>query len=172
MAFKLLPPATKLGQGNVFTGVCDSVNRGGYPSMHCRWYPSMPCSRSPGVCYNSMHCRWYPSMPCSRGSLPGPWGVPGSWGVPGPQGGLLLGGVPGPGGCGLLLWPSVVVFCYGLLIEGGLLVWPSRGQKAITEGHHTRRHHIKKAITPEGHHTRRPPHWPGGDHHHPPPPPH
>ena len=38
---------------------------GGYPSMHCRWYPSMPCSR--GVCYPSMHCRWYPSMPCSRG---------------------------------------------------------------------------------------------------------
>ena len=26
---KLLPPATKLGQGYVFTGVCDSVNRGG-----------------------------------------------------------------------------------------------------------------------------------------------
>ena len=24
----LLPPATKLGQGNVFTGVCDSVHRG------------------------------------------------------------------------------------------------------------------------------------------------
>ena len=24
-----LPAATKLGQGNVFTGVCDSVNRGG-----------------------------------------------------------------------------------------------------------------------------------------------
>ena len=40
---RLLPPATKLGQGCVFTGVCDSVHRGGgcYPSMHCRWYPSM-----------------------------------------------------------------------------------------------------------------------------------
>ena len=25
----LLPPATKLGQGYIFTGVCDSVNRGG-----------------------------------------------------------------------------------------------------------------------------------------------
>ena len=24
----LLPPATKLGQGNVFTGICDSVHRG------------------------------------------------------------------------------------------------------------------------------------------------
>ena len=41
-----LPPATKLGQGYIFTGVCDSVHRGGwYPSMHCRRYPSMPCSR-------------------------------------------------------------------------------------------------------------------------------
>ena len=28
----LLPPATKLGQGYVFTGVCDSVNRGGVTS--------------------------------------------------------------------------------------------------------------------------------------------
>ena len=26
-----LPPATKLGQGYVFTGICDSVNRGGTP---------------------------------------------------------------------------------------------------------------------------------------------
>ena len=56
-----LPPATKLGQGYVFTRVCDSVHREGipaclaaglqgvcYPSMHCRWYSSMPCSRSPG----------------------------------------------------------------------------------------------------------------------------
>ena len=39
-----------LGQGNIFTSVCQefcSVGRC-YPSMHCRWYPSMPCSRSPG----------------------------------------------------------------------------------------------------------------------------
>ena len=43
-----LSPATKLGQGNVFTGICDSVHGGCYPSMHCRWYPSMPCSRSLG----------------------------------------------------------------------------------------------------------------------------
>ena len=27
--FLFLPPATKLGQGYIFTGVCDSVNRGG-----------------------------------------------------------------------------------------------------------------------------------------------
>ena len=35
----LLPPATKLGQGNVFTRVCDSVHKVGswYPSMHCRF---------------------------------------------------------------------------------------------------------------------------------------
>ena len=29
--FELLPPAMKLGQGYVFTGVCDSVHRGGMP---------------------------------------------------------------------------------------------------------------------------------------------
>ena len=66
-------------------------------------------------------------MPCSRSPeggllLGGAW----SWGN------LLLrglgpGGVPGPGqgcllmgGCGLLLWPSVVAFYYGLLVW-----WPS-----------------------------------------------
>ena len=38
---------------------------GWYPSMHSRWYPSMPCSGSPGG--------WYPSMPCrSPGGVPGP----------------------------------------------------------------------------------------------------
>ena len=88
-AFLFLPPATKLGQGYIFTGVCP-VNGGGcYPSMHCRWYPSMPCmSRGRGVafCY------------------------------------------------GLLLWSSVMPFWFG-----GLLVWSSGGQKAITEGHRTRR---------------------------------
>ena len=30
----LLPPATKLGQGNIFTVVCDSVHGGGSVSVH------------------------------------------------------------------------------------------------------------------------------------------
>ena len=42
----------------LFTG------RGWYSSMHYRWYPSMPCSRSPGGGGG-----WYPSMPCR---FPGP----------------------------------------------------------------------------------------------------
>ena len=29
LVYRLLPPSTKLGQGYVFTGVCDSVHRGG-----------------------------------------------------------------------------------------------------------------------------------------------
>ena len=38
-----------LGQGNIFRSVCQEFCwGGGYPSMHCRWYPNMPCSRSPG----------------------------------------------------------------------------------------------------------------------------
>ena len=34
-----LPPATKLGQGNIFTGVCDSVHRGGclFPGDASSW---------------------------------------------------------------------------------------------------------------------------------------
>ena len=99
-----------------FTGVCDSVKGGCYPRMHCRWYPSMPCSRCPGGCL------------VLGGLLLG--------GVPAPRGCLLPGGV----------WPSIMAFCCGLLLcpsvmafwFGGLLIekaWPSGG----AEGHHTRR---------------------------------
>ena len=94
----LLPTTTKFVAKVMFLLVSVILlMEGCYPSMHCRWYPSMPCSRSPGGCLV--------------------WGVPG--GVPAP------GGVHGPGGiacsqggglCDLLLWPSVVVFCYALLL--------------------------------------------------------
>ena len=65
-----LPPATKLGQGYIFTGVCDSVHGGGLLLG--------------GVCAWS---RWGGLLP---GGVPGPggvgawsqWGVC-SWGVPG-----------------------------------------------------------------------------------------
>ena len=43
---------------------------GCYPNMHCRWYPSMPCSRSPGGWYPSMPCRWYTRS--TPGGSPGP----------------------------------------------------------------------------------------------------
>ena len=35
MGMSSLPPATKLGQGYVFTGVCDSVNKGGVCLSAC-----------------------------------------------------------------------------------------------------------------------------------------
>ena len=44
----LLPAATKLGQGNVFTGVCDSVQRGGVSLSAC-WDATPPRSRPPRV---------------------------------------------------------------------------------------------------------------------------
>ena len=47
--------------------------------MHCMWYPTMPCSRSP-------EGGWYPSMPC-RFSGPHPGGK---------LRGLAKGGSPGP----------------------------------------------------------------------------
>ena len=97
---QLLPPTTKLGQGYIFTRVCDSVHSGvgWYPSIHSRWYPSVPCSRSLGG-------RWYPSMSC-RFPGPHPRGeVEGSsWGVSRPtlrgaccRGCRLQGGVWGCG---------------------------------------------------------------------------
>ena len=118
-------------------------------------------------------------LPCSRGvSLL--WGVPAPEGVPASRGCLVLGGGAWSRGAwsqgyvafcyALLLCPSVMVFWLGgLLIEGGLLAWSSRGQKVITEGHHARRYHTRrpphqkaphqkaphqKATTPEGHNRR------------------
>ena len=43
-----LPPATKLGQGYVFTGMCDSVHRGGVPDqVHPPGPGTPPRSRYP-----------------------------------------------------------------------------------------------------------------------------
>ena len=45
----LLPPATKLGQGYVFTGVCHSVNRGASASVHAGIPPPLgPGTHPPG----------------------------------------------------------------------------------------------------------------------------
>ena len=51
----LLPPATKLGQGYIFTGVCDSVHRGagcmvpeGMPGLGGAWSRGGSRSRGPG----------------------------------------------------------------------------------------------------------------------------
>ena len=62
-------------EGYVYSGVCLSTGGGGwwYPSMHRRWYPNMPCNRSPG-----------------GGSAPRGGLLPG---------GLLLGGSAPRGGC-------------------------------------------------------------------------
>ena len=59
-------PQTKFRAKVIFLHLSVILFMGGwYPSMHYRWYPSMPCSRSPGG--------WYPSMPCSlQGGCPGP----------------------------------------------------------------------------------------------------
>ena len=55
---KYLPPKTKLGQGNAFTGICDSVNRGsasvhaGIPpprNRHPPWEHTPPGADPPGA---------------------------------------------------------------------------------------------------------------------------
>ena len=99
---------------------------GCYPSMHCRWYPSMPCSRSGG---------WYPSMPC-RSPGPHPGGkVEGSglgglqahtWGVSRPTPGVS----PGPHlGC-------LQAHTWGVSrpTPGGLQAHTQGGSQAHTQG--------------------------------------
>ena len=49
IAIPLLPAATKLGQGNVFTGVCDSVHRRGLPQCMLRYHPLPPDQTPPGA---------------------------------------------------------------------------------------------------------------------------
>ena len=44
---RFLPPATKLGQGYVFTGVCDSVHRVGVSASLHAGMPPAPGSRRP-----------------------------------------------------------------------------------------------------------------------------
>ena len=60
-------------EGYVFTRVCHSVHGGGgccvcYPSMHCRWYPSMPGSRSlgGGAWSRGVYCGGVETPPKSR----------------------------------------------------------------------------------------------------------
>ena len=81
----LLPPATKLGQGYIFTGVCDSVHRGvcaipaciagGVPACLAaglgggEWYPSMPC-RFPGP-HPRGKFRVIRSRPTAKGEVEG-----------------------------------------------------------------------------------------------------
>ena len=43
----LLPPATKLGQGNIFTDVCDSGRRGGLPQCMFGYPPPPGTGRHP-----------------------------------------------------------------------------------------------------------------------------
>ena len=155
---RLLPPAKKLGQGYIFTGVCHSVNRGGVLSQHALQVVSQHALQQ--VSGGSAHRgRGVPALGglLLGGLLPGggclllggcllPGGL--LWG------GLLWGGWPSVMAfcCGLLLCPSVMAFWFhGLLIEGGLLVWSS----GDAEGHNRRPPH-QKTTTPEDHHTRRP----------------
>ena len=91
---------------------------GWYPSVSCRWYRSMPCSRSPGgVCYPSFHCRWHPSMHCNRS----------------PGGVLVWGGLlPGEGSA-----PVGGVCCWGGSAAKGVGVETPRKQTAtVADGTH------------------------------------
>ena len=94
---QLLPPATKLGQGYIFTGVCHSVN-GGVPGPGGYLVPGGVCSWRgllPGGAWSQGGLLW--GVPGPGGLLPGgllqggawSWGVPGPWGVSAPGGCLV-----------------------------------------------------------------------------------
>ena len=66
-----LPAATKLGQGNVFTGVCDSVHRGGgcLPECMLGYPPGADSPRPdtpPGADPPSRHPHWEQTAPWTR----------------------------------------------------------------------------------------------------------
>ena len=108
-----LPPANVVCEGYVFYR-CVSVHGGGRGgAIPTCIAGGIPACLAAGGCYPSMHCRWYPSMPSRGGSPPG--GVPGP-GVSAPGGVCSQGGVAFC--CGLLLRPSGLVHS----VEGGLLL--------------------------------------------------
>ena len=66
---KSLPPTNVVCEGYVFTGVCLSTGGDAIPA--CIAGSILACLAAGRVCYPSMHWRWYPSMPCSRDDSPG-----------------------------------------------------------------------------------------------------
>ena len=88
---------------------CLYVHEGWYSNMHCRWYPSMPCSRSLGGGYPSMPCRFPGSHP--RGKLRGL-----AWRVsrPTPRGGVSR---PTPSEHALRQTPPLDGYCCGRYIS-------------------------------------------------------
>ena len=115
----------------------------GYPSMHCRWYPSMPCSRSPGgggviqACLAGFQAH---TQEESSGVWPGVGGLQadtqgGSWGV-WPGGGLQAHTWAALGGC---LLPGGSAPRGGVCSQGG--VWrPSVMATAAGGTHPTEMH--------------------------------
>ena len=83
--------ATKLGQGNVFTGICDSVNRGGVLSQHALQVVSQHALQQGGLPG--------PGGACSQGVVAFCYGLL-LWSsvMPFCYGLLIVGG--------LLVWPS------------------------------------------------------------------
>ena len=71
-----LPPATKLGQGYVFTGVCDSVHRGGVPDqVHP---PDQVPPLGPGTPPRTRYTPWTRYTPRDQVHPPGPGTPPGT----------------------------------------------------------------------------------------------
>ena len=97
-----------------------ALQEGCYPSMHCRWYPSMPCR---GVCSGRSAPGGFalflpgPRGACSRGVSS--WGVP----APGRGGGCL---VETPGGLLLraihILLECILVSWFVFTEKGGMTV--------------------------------------------------
>ena len=91
-----LPSATKLRRLCFYTCLWFCSQVGCYPSMHCRWYPSMSCSAGGWLLQSRV-----PALEgvCSRG-------------VPA-LGGCLLWGVLIPGGCMETPLPKADGYCCG-----------------------------------------------------------
>ena len=126
----LLPAATKLGQGNIFTPVCDSVNRGGVV-----WSRGSLIFWGEGVWSRGVSNFSHLTYRGGGGLIPGGSG-PGcgvwSWGVSGPGGSLIFQGGSGPRGSLIFhIWhtggwwsgPRGVWSWGGVWSQGGVWSW-------------------------------------------------
>ena len=115
--FVFLPPATKLGQGYIFTGVCDSVHRG---STLAGTPPGTRYNPSPGNRYTPWiqvyPSPWYKVPPRTRYTPPGPGTPPGTRYTQ-PQEQCMLGDTGKKQAVHILLECILVIYyiCYSLL---------------------------------------------------------
>ena len=100
LGFTYLPSANEVWGKVICLQVCVCPQGGCCPSMHCRWYPSMPCSRSRGGAIPACIAGGIPAcLAAGLGGWRGIWSRSRPTATGEVEGGLVWGGGAWPGVC-------------------------------------------------------------------------